>query len=70
MNIKSSETGKELEDELASEVSGDIKNLLISQSNAGRDEEGSIDYDKLDNDVDKIVEVGHITPQCIFARFI
>lgn len=50
------ETDKDLEDELASDVSGHIKNLLIAQSNAGRDEEGSIDYDKLDNDVDQIVE--------------
>ena len=51
------ETGRELEDDIVSDTSGHIKHLLVSQSNAGREEEGPVDYDKLEADSDEINEV-------------
>ncbi|ESO06772.1 hypothetical protein HELRODRAFT_185477 [Helobdella robusta] len=47
-------TGRELESDIIEDTSGHIKHLLVAQSNAFREDEGPVDYDRVEKDVDEI----------------
>jgi len=49
---------RNLEEDLMSETSGYFRRLLVSQCNAGRDEEGSIDMDAAREDAQVIFDAG------------